>query len=49
MVRKIFIETRLSNPVTYIFKEHIKIVKIYMMKSNVSIFLKSISKLLKYT
>ena len=37
MVKKIFIEIRLRNLMTYIFKRHVKIVKIYMMRFNVSI------------
>ena len=37
MVKKIFMEFRLCNLITYIFKEHIKIVKIYMVKFNISI------------
>ena len=37
MVKKIFIEIRFCNPMTYIFKAHVKIVKIYMVKFNVSI------------
>ena len=32
-----FLEIRLCNPMTYIFKEHVKIVKIYMVKFSVSI------------
>ena len=32
-----FIEVRLCNPMTFIFKGHAKIVKIYMVKFNVSI------------
>ena len=32
-----FIEIRLSNPRTYDFKGHFKIVEIYMVKFNVSI------------
>ena len=36
MVMKMFIEIRLCNPMTYIFKGHIKIVKIYMVKFDVS-------------
>ena len=37
MMKKMFIEIRLCNPMTYIFKGHVKIVKIYMMKFDVSI------------
>ena len=37
MLKKMFIEIRLCNPMTYIFKGDVKIVKIYMMKFNVSI------------
>ena len=37
MVKNTFIEIRLCNPITHIFKGHVKIVKIYMMKFNVSI------------
>ena len=37
MVKKIFIEIILRNLMTYVFKEHVKIVKIYMVKFNVSI------------
>ena len=36
MVKKMFIEIRLCNPLTF-FKEHVKIVEIYMVKFNVSI------------
>ena len=37
MMKKMFIEIRLCNLMTYYFKGHVKIVKIYMVKSNVSI------------
>ena len=37
MVKKIFIETRLRNLMRYIFKGYVKIVKVYMVKFNVSI------------
>ena len=37
MVKKMFIEIRLYNLMTYAFKGHVKIVKIYMVKFNVSI------------
>ena len=37
MVKKMFIEIRLCNPMTYAFKGHVKIVIIYMVKFNVSI------------
>ena len=37
MVKKIFIEIRLCNPMTYDFKGYVKIVEIYMVKVNVSI------------
>ena len=33
---EVFIEIRLCNPMTF-FKEHVKIVEIYMVKFNVSI------------
>ena len=36
MVKKIFLEIRLRNLMTYVFKGHVKIVKIYMVKFNVS-------------
>ena len=36
-VKKIFIEIRLFNRMTYGFKGHVKIVKIYMVKFNASI------------
>ena len=36
MLKKIFIEIRLCNPMTY-FKGHFTIVEIYMVKFNVSI------------
>ena len=36
-VKKMFIEIRLCNRMTYVFKDHVKIVKIYMVKFNVSI------------
>ena len=36
-VKKMFIEIRLYNRMTYVFKGHVKIVKIYMVKFNVSI------------
>ena len=36
-VKKIFIEIRLCNRMTYVFKGHVKIVKIYMVKFNVSV------------
>ena len=36
-VEENFIEIRLCNPMTYIFKGDVKIVKIYMVKFNVSI------------
>ena len=32
MVKKMFIEIKLCNPTTYVFKGHVKIVKIYMLK-----------------
>ena len=35
---KMFIETSLCNPMTYIFKEHAKIVNVYMVKFSLSIF-----------
>ena len=37
MVKKMFIEIRLCNLMTHVFKGHIKIVKIYMVKFNVSV------------
>ena len=37
MGSKMFIESRLSNLMTYVFKGHVKFIKIYMMKINVSI------------
>ena len=37
MVKKIFIEIRLCNPMTHVFKGHVRIIKIYMMKFIVSI------------
>ena len=37
MLKKMFIKIRLCNPMTYIFKEDVKIVKIYIVKFNVSI------------
>ena len=37
MVKKMFNEIRLCNLMIYVFKEHVKFVKIYMVKINVSI------------
>ena len=37
MVKKMLIEIRFCNPMTHIFKGHVKITKIYMVKFNVSI------------
>ena len=37
MVKKMFIEIRLCNPMMYIFKGHVKIVQICMAKFNVSV------------
>ena len=37
MVKKVLIEIRLCNPVTYIFKGLVEIVKKYLVKFNVSI------------
>ena len=37
MVKKMCIEVRLYNLMTYVFKGHVKIVKMYMVKFNVSI------------
>ena len=37
MVKKMFIEVRLRNLTTYVFKGHVKVVKIFMLKSDVSI------------
>ena len=37
MMKKIFMEIRLCNLMTHVFKGHVKIVKIYMVKFNVSI------------
>ena len=34
MVKKMFIEIKLCDPMTYIFKGYVKIVKIYMVKFN---------------
>ena len=36
MVKTMFIEVRLCNLTTYVFKGHVKIVKIYMVKFNAS-------------
>ena len=36
-VKKIFIEIRLCNRMSYVFKGHVNIVKIYMVKFNVSV------------
>ena len=36
MMKKMFIGIGLCNPMTYVFKGHAKIIKIYMLKSNVS-------------
>ena len=36
MLKKMFIEIRLCNPMTYISKGDVKIVKMYMVKFNVS-------------
>ena len=36
-VKKMFIDNRLCNQMTYVFKGHLKIVTIYMVKFNVSI------------
>ena len=43
LVKKIFIEIRLCNRMTYVFKGHVKIVKIYMVKFNVSILKKALN------
>ena len=40
MVKKMFIEIKLCNPMTYFFKGHFKIVKINMIKFNVSILIR---------
>ena len=40
MVKKMFIEIKLCNPMTYVFKGHFKIVKINMVKFNVSILIR---------
>ena len=40
MVNKMFIEIRLYNPMTYVFKGHAKILKNYMVKFNVSILIR---------
>ena len=37
MMKKMFIEIRSCNPMTYIFKRDVKIVKIYIVKLNESI------------
>ena len=37
MLKKMFIEIRLCNPMICIFKEDVKIVKMYIVKFNVSI------------
>ena len=37
LMKKIFIEIRVCNQMTYVFKGHVKIVKTYMAKFNVSI------------
>ena len=37
MGKKMFIEIRSFNPITCDFKGHVKIVEIYMVKSNVSV------------
>ena len=37
MAKKMFIEIRLCNPMTYAFKGHVKIIKIYIVKFSVSI------------
>ena len=34
LVKKMFIEIRLCNPIMYGFKGHVKIVEIYMVKFN---------------
>ena len=36
-VKKMFIEIRLCNRMTYAFKGHVKIIEIYMVKFNVAI------------
>ena len=38
MVKKMLIETRLSNPMMYDFKGHVRIFEIYMVKFNVLIW-----------
>ena len=37
MVKKMFIEIKLRNLMTYVFEGHVKFVKIYNVKFNVSI------------
>ena len=37
MMKKMFIKVRLCYLTTYVFKEHLKIVKICMVKFNISI------------
>ena len=37
MVKEMLIEIRLCNLMTYVFKGHVKILKIYMVKVNASI------------
>ena len=39
MLKKMFIEIRLCNPMANVFKAHVKIIKIYMVKFNVSILI----------
>ena len=38
MMKKIFIAVGLCNLMTYVFKGHVNIVKIYMVNFNVSVF-----------
>ena len=37
MLKKIFIELRLRNLMIHVFKGHVKIVRVYMVKLNVAI------------
>ena len=43
MVKKMFIEIRLCNRITHFFKEHVKVVKIYMVKFNRFVIFKPLS------
>ena len=37
VAKKMFIEIRLCNLMTYVFEEHVEIIKMYMVQFNVSI------------